>query len=57
MSRGGGQVGALLALRWQMVRSGRLRAVLGLAALAALALIALAVVSGSTAPLGRETGD
>jgi hypothetical protein len=53
----GGQVGALLRLRWQMVRSGRLQVVLGFAAFAALALIALAVLTGSTAPLGRQTGD
>ena len=54
---GGGQVGALLRLRWQMVRSGRLQIVLGFAAFGALGLIALAVLTGSTASLGRQTGD
>jgi hypothetical protein len=54
---GDGQVAALLRLRWQMVRSGRLQIVLGSAAFAAVALIVLAVLTGSTAPLGRQTGD
>lgn len=51
-----GQVRALLALRWRMMRARPLRVAIGVAALLALALVVLVVLAGASVPLGRETG-
>jgi hypothetical protein len=53
----GGQVGALLALRWRMVRSPVARIGLLLVLLTAVGLLLAAAVGGAGVPLGRVTGD
>ena len=50
---GGGQVTALFALRWRMVRSRRVRIGLVVLAAVSLALVLLAIASSASVPLGQ----
>jgi hypothetical protein len=51
-----GQVRALLALRWRMMRARPLRTAIGVAVLVAVGLVVLAVLVAASVPLGRESG-
>lgn len=51
-----GQVGALLALRWRMMRARPLRVAIAVAAVVALVLVVLVVIAGASVPLGKVTG-
>lgn len=54
-SRRPGQVRALLALRWRMMRARPLRVALAVAGLVALVLVVGAVLAAASVPLGRTT--
>lgn len=53
---GGGQVGALLALRWRMMRARPLRVAIAVAGVVALVMVVLVVLAGASVPLGKVAG-